>query len=278
MNALSLGLAYSVAMDARLDVADMIERRAEYAVYAFTLLNLISGLQLATNPIGAGRRFGYGVHQFTPSYELILGSGFTALSTCACLVLLLLDLVPPYKAIPYSLLVRSFWFKRGVDKSFRIAGMRPSGRLKFLSLAMGPGSAIFLLIRPHDEDAIIRLLNVEMIVVSAINISSMLLFVAPELGAPFLFGIDVSRREMRRNKGLFRGWGNGSVLNATLMTLILLGEVSLNEAVGYSCCLWAAFSFYAGFVVRMDKELGIPLTGFLRQLLIAGILAAAILL
>mmetsp|Transcript_2103 Transcript_2103/g.6064 ORF Transcript_2103/g.6064 Transcript_2103/m.6064 type:complete len:265 (+) Transcript_2103:91-885(+) len=260
-----------------LDVTNIIERRAEYAVYAFALLNLISGLQLATNPIGAGKRFGYAVRQHTPSYELIVGSGFTALSTALCLAIFSLDLVPPHKAIPYSLLVRSFWIKRGVDKSFRMAGMRPSGRLKILSLVMGPGSAVFLLIRPRDENAIISLVNAEMIVVSAINIFSMLLFVAPELGAPFLFGIEVSQKEKRRTKGLFRGWGNGSVLNATLMTLLLLGEVSLNEAVGYSCCLWAGLSFYAGFVVRMDKEIGIPLTGFLQQLLTAGILAAVIL-
>ena len=89
-----------------------------------------------------------------------------------------LELVPPHKAIPYSLLVRSFWL-RGVKKSFRMAGMRPSGRLKILSLVMGPGSAIFLLIRPRDEDAIISLLNAEMIVASAVNIFSLLLFVAP---------------------------------------------------------------------------------------------------
>ena len=258
----------------RLDVANIMERRAEYAVYAFALLNLITGLQLAANPIGAGKRFGYTVRQYTPSYEMICGSGFTALSTALCLILSALELVPPHKAIPYSLLVRSFWLQRGVKKSFRMAGMRPSGRLKMLSLVMGPGSAIFLLIRPRDEDAIISLLNAEMIVASAVNIFSLLLFVAPELGVPFLFGIEVSLR----NKGLFRGWGNSSVINATLMTLILLGEVSLYESVGYTCCLWAGLSFYAGFVVRMDKEIGVPQTNFLKQILTAGILAAAILL
>ena len=259
----------------RLDVASIMERRAEYAVYAFALLNLITGLQLATNPIGAGKGFGYTVRQYTPSYEMICGSGFTALSTALCLILSALELVPPHKAIPYSLLVRSFWLQRGVKKSFRMAGMRPSGRLKILSLVMGPGSAIFLLIRPRDEDAIMSLLNAEMIVASALNIMSLLLFVVPTLGAPFLFGIEVSAG---RNKGLFRGWGNSSVINATLMTLILLGEVSLYEAVGYTCCLWAGFSFYAGFVVRMDKEIGVSQINFLKQVLTAGILAAAILL
>ena len=262
----------------RLDVADIMERRAEYAVYGFALLNLITGLQLASNPIGAGKRFGYTVRQYTPSYEMICGSGFTALSTALCLILSALELVPPHKAIPYSLLVRSFWLKRGVDKTFRTSGMRPSGRLKILSLVMGPGSAIFLLVRPRDEDAVVSLLNAEMIVASAVNIFSLLLFVAPELGAPFLFGVEVSQKEKRRHKGLFRGWGNSSVINATLMTLILLGEVSLYEAVGYTCCLWAGLSFYAGFVVRMDKELGVPLANFLKQILTAGILAATILL
>ena len=209
---------------------------------------------------------------------MICGSGFTALSTALCLILSALELVPPHKAIPYSLLVRSFWLQRGVKKSFRMAGMRPSGRLKILSLVMGPGSAIFLLIRPRDEDAIMSLLNAEIIVASALNIMSLLLFVVPTLGAPFLFGIEVSQKEKRRNKGLFRGWGNSSVINATLMTLILLGEVSLYEAVGYTCCLWAGFSFYAGFVVRMDKEIGVSQINFLKQVLTAGILAAAILL
>jgi hypothetical protein len=261
----------------RLDAADIMERRAECGVYAFALLNLITGFQLATNPIGSGRRFGYTVRQYTPSYEMICGSGFTALSTALCLILSILELVPPHKAIPYSLLVRSFWLKRGVDKTFRMAGMRPSGRLKLMAMAMGPGSAIFLLIRPRDEDTVISLLNAEMIVASAVNVFSMLLFVTPELGAPFLFGIEVSQKEKRRNKGLFRGWGNGSVLNASLMSLILLGEVSLYEAVGYTCCLWAGLSFYAGFVVRMDQELGVPRTNFLKQLFTAGILAVVIL-
>ena len=70
------------------------------------------------------------------------------------------------------------------------------------------------------------------------------------------FGIEVSQKEKRRNKGLFRGWGNSSVINATLVTLILLGEVSLYEAVGYTCAVYGqVFLFMLVLLVRMDKRL-----------------------
>lgn len=260
----------------RLDLTDIIARRAEYACCVFIALNTITGLRMTTNPIRAAEGLGHQVRRYTPAYSLMEGSGYTALSTALCLILIVSGVAPPQKAIPYSLLVRSFWLKRGVDGAFSMAGMRPSGRLRALAMVTGPGSALFLLIRP-SEDNVESLLNALLVVTSSINIFSVLLFFAPNIAAPFFFGLAVSAQQKIKVKGFFRGYGEGSMINATLLTLFLL-RFHISEAVGYTACLWGSLSFYAGFIARMDKELDIPQKRFLYQVMTAACFASALLL
>lgn len=76
-----------------------------------------------------------------------------------------------------------------------IQGITPSQKIKIIFMICGPGSALLLMVRRVD------LLSVEMNITSAIVMVASLIFFVPNLGAPWLFGINVSSK-VKSNVGV----------------------------------------------------------------------------
>ena len=119
-------------------------------LYVYVACNLFDGFRLTTNPIVVAKnRFvcQTPLGRYSAGYSLFAGAGWIFLSTSTVLILLSFDLVPLSSAISYSLLVRSFWLKDGVDRSFAMA----SNRIKMFAQALGPMSALMLVLRTTPE-------------------------------------------------------------------------------------------------------------------------------
>ena len=91
--------------------------------------------------------------------------------------------------------------------NYSIQGITPSQKIKIIFMICGPGSALLLMVRRVD------LLSVEMNITSAIVMVASLIFFVPNLGAPWLFGINVSSKGKSKERAMIREFGRSSIVN-----------------------------------------------------------------
>ena len=153
--------------------------------------------------------------------------------------------------------------------NYSIQGITPSQKIKIIFMICGPGSALLLMVRRVD------LLSVEMNITSAIVMVASLIFFVPNLGAPWLFGINVSSKGKSKERAMIREFGRSSIVDGTLMTLLIL-DVGVSDAVGYTCVLRLFTSIFSGYIVRADRVIGINQKHYLFDIILSFCFAVAL--
>ena len=74
---------------------------------------------------------------------------------------------------------------------------------------------------------------------------------------------------------MIREFGRSSIVDGTLMTLLIL-DVGVSDAVGYTCVLRLFTSIFSGYIVRADRELGINQKHYLFDIILSFCFAVAL--
>lgn len=260
---------------------------------------------MVLDPEAAARVFGY-VSKPVPRV-LIEGCGYIALSSSLTISLLVLELAmaersadsddtttpttmkgstvtTTHRAVGLGLLLRQYWLIQSyATGTFLKAGLQPQlvwnvGLFCFLPLCIlslligtndtGETGETTLLMDPQRAGALIM--------ATLIALSAYILF-CPESAARWLFHADLSRSDMVLDRGVFRGFGQGNLINSTLLSFLVHGT-GLHRSLGYTCLVWGCISLYGGFISTMHKDLGISRRRFVIQTVTAGIFAMVMLL
>jgi len=242
---------------------------------------------MVLDPEAAARMFGY-VSKPVPRV-LIEGCGYIALSSSLTISILALtpaiaertaDNHDTHRAVGLGLLLRQYWLIQSyVTGTFLTAGLQPQlvwnvGLFCFLPLCI-----LSLLFGTNDtgETSLMDPQRAGVLIMASLIALSVYILFLPESAARWLFDADLSRSDMVLDRGVFRGFGQGNLINSTLLCFLIHGT-GLHRSLGYTCLVWGCISLYGGFISTMHKDLGISRGRFVIQTVTAGIFAIVMLL
>lgn len=235
----------------------------------FIASNVGSGIRMAMKPEKSARTFGYEAKPVPR--VLIEGCGYIALNSSLTLSLLAAGLTSIHRAVGFGLVLREAWLvKSFVTGKFLGANLRPGAFLKLLAFVLMPACACSLIGNVANPQ------RAGVIITSSLLLMSFAILLHPVGAARWLFDVDLSASHMVLDRGVFRGFGQGNLINSTLLTLLIHG-MDLHKALGCTCIMWGCISLYGGFISTMGTDLGISRKKFVIQMVTAGLFALVLL-